>query len=588
MSRDILKQLADNSILALQCAAEEWPRSLLSTRAVPHGWLALRRRADGRRDVIGTGEVPELEPGSTLLLVRERDVMVPVAVEDSAAAKGNRVSARAVLRLQWRRDADDLASMQRTLMEEHTLSAERLAARIADAGAATALRQLIRQRPAAELIGVDHRDELADAMRASMKRFFFDAGLELERVAQLEFQSETYARQQALQREAAERVERIEARELVEKAALAATHRRLDDLGGLLEKLRTAAAGDQNMQWHELLPALTPAERGRLLENLWRITPDQRRAEAIVIVAGQECLWVDPSSPDSIRRRVRLDESLGGLRSATFAPSRRAVLVGAARGVWMLNAADGSVAGKFEVPGEAAAAVRTGFNAACIAGERLVATHSQLGCWAWPLDNIAAVTALLQPQEGVPKTVRCATATADGGVLFAADDQIHMHDANLERTRTLTAGRAITGAALLDDTLFVGVENGAVMSADLTEEQGVLHVVHRASGPIESIQARRWNDLVELVIPAGHQGVCGVYGGEGVVTRLLDGGVSVRRAWATDDVIAGLTDRRDALIVMNANEADRRGREVHIGRMTGHSIQDACIVVGASRAPTGL
>jgi hypothetical protein len=587
MGRDILRQLADKDVLALQCSAEEWPRSLLSARSVPAGWTGLRLRGDGRRDVIASGEEPDLERGCSLLLLRERDVQAPIELDNCTAAKGNRVAARCVLRLQWRRDADDLAAMHRTLMDEPVLTHERLVRRVADGGATAALRQFIRERPAAELVGVDQRDALADALNGKMKRFFFDAGLELERVAQLEFTSDTYARQQDLEREAAERVERIQARQMVEKAAFAATQRRLDDLSGLLGKLRAAAADDPSMQWHELLPALTPAERGRLLENLWRITPDRRRAEAIVIVAGQECLWLDPAEPETIRRRVRLDESLGGLRSVTFAPSRRTVLVGAARGIWMLDATDGSVSGKYAAP--AGGAVRTGFNAACIAGERLIATHSQLGCWAWPLDNAAAATPLLQPEAGAPRTVRCATAMPDGGVLFVADDQIHVHGANLEHVRTLSTGdRAITGAALLDTLLFVGVENGMVIRADLNEADPALEVVHRASGPIESIQARRWNDLVELVIPAGHQGVCGVYGGEGVVTRLLDGGASIRRAWATDDVIAGLTERRDVLIVMNANLPQRSGREVHIGRMTGHSIQDACIVVEGGSAVPGL
>jgi hypothetical protein len=37
---------------------------------------------------------------------------------------------------------------------------------------------------------------------------------------------------------------------------------------------------------------------------------------------------------------------------------------------------------------------------------------------------------------------------------------------------------------------------------------------------------------------------------------------------------------RDRLVVMNANLPERTGREVRIGQITGHSVQDACILLG--------
>ena len=581
MSRDILERLKNANLTALQCRGEDWPRSLLSNRNVPAGWIALRQRADGKRVVIPAGENPDPERDDVLLFVRDAELAIPVAVSECRAAGGNIVKASCTIQMRWRRDADELAAARKTFMDFNALTNDRFVQRVTEAGAAAALKQFIRQNQADELVEGDQREALAESLREHLKRFLFGAGLSIERVSGLEFSSDTLKEQQALRRETAERVERIKARQMVEEAALAATQRKLDDLAGVMDKLG-AAAKDENMQWHDLLPSLSPAERGRLLENLWRITPDRHTARAIVVVAGQECLWLDPAKPETAVRRITIDDDLGGLRSVGFSPQRNALLIGAASGVWMLDADDGSVTGKFEVP--SAEQTRTGFNAAVITGDTLVATHSQRGCWAWPLAQPSAGRALLRPEAGVPKTIRSVVTTSDGRVLFAADDTIRVFDSELNATDRLdTGGKTVTCIHVLGDSLYVGTKDGLVLHDRLDDSRELFEVVHRAHDAVESIHARRWNDLVELVIPADSQGVLGIYGDEGVTTRLLECSTPIRRAWACDDVVVGLSDHRDSLIVMNANMPQRTGREVHVARMTGRSIQDACIVVSSDQ-----
>jgi hypothetical protein len=63
-----------------------------------------------------------------------------------------------------------------------------------------------------------------------------------------------------------------------------------------------------------------------------------------------------------------------------------------------------------------------------------------------------------------------------------------------------------------------------------------------------------------------------------VISRVLDGNAAMRRVWAADDIVVGLNDRRDRLIVMNSNSPERVGREVSLARLLGSSIQDACLV----------
>lgn len=578
MTRDTLKQLEEPSVLALCIDGDAWPRGLLSGTPIPDRWIGLIVKPDGRRALVPPGEEPRVERGDRLVLVRNHPITVPLAVGDCPAAEGNLVSAAGELLVRWQSREHDLAALHQTLLTGGPLTLQRLADALADAGASAALRGFISARPAAELLRADLRDEFLAAVREVLKRFAFETGLELERVARLIFTSRTYEEQAALERETRRRVERIRADEMVQAAALNAVRRRLDDLSGILEKLKAAAAADPGLRWHQLLPALAPGERGKLLENLWRITPDRHVAAAIVAVVGNDCLWLDPLEPERIVRRMTLGDELGGLRSVTYCPPEKRLLIGAAAGVWALDAESGAGVGKFAVPGVTEPPT-TGFNAAVIAGGRLYATSSQLGCWSWRLAEPGDARPILVPEGGVPKRVRAAAVTDDGRVLFAADDCVQCYDPHAGQLSVLSAASDVIHCmSVLEDKLFVGTADGRLYRVDLNHPDD-WWLVQQFAAPIETVHARRWSDLVELIVPAGARGVSGIYDSEHVVTHLLESATPIRRAWACDDLIVGLTQLRDRLVVMNANLPGRTGREARIARLTGQTIQDACIVL---------
>jgi len=584
MKKDVLQQLSDATVVAVCAGGDTWPRALLSATLVPHGWIALVERPDGGRRFVPAGDDPKPQRDETLLLVRNRPITVPLEAPPTRAANGFDVSAAGELLVRWQARNDDLAALRRALPAADVLTLDGLARWVTDGGAAAALRDFIRQQPAARLVHDDLRDELLTHLRNALQRFAFTAGMTLERLPTLTFTSPALARHEAMQRETAARMAGIESRALVEQAALAATTRRLDDLAGLLGKLETVAAGDERMQWRDLLPALAPAERGKLLENLWRLTPDRLVATAIVVVAGQECVWLAPQDPAQILRRLTLPDDLGGLRSVTFCPQRDELFVGAATGVWMLSAADGAIRQHFAVPD--AGRPRTGFNAAAVTPDQLFATHSQLGVWCWPLAEPQQATARLQPAAGAPRTIRAAMTTSGARVAVAADNRVHLLATQPERDEILPAASGVIQCLATDGpTLYAGTADGELLSLRLDCPDNWTRI-HRLSAALESIQPRRWNDLLELVIPAGTVGVCGVYADEGVVARLMDTPMAVRRAWACDDLLVALSDYRDHLIVMPGDAADRLGRNVPIGRMLAHSVQDACIVSApAGRTP---
>jgi hypothetical protein len=584
MGRSIPERLNDATIAALICRADQWPRGLLTTQAIPDAWMGLILRRDGARRFIPAGETPRLEEGDRLLLVRNRAFTIPVEVRDAAAQCENTVSGSAELLVRWQPHEDDLGALHRGLLADGELSLDGLSRAVVEAGGArSAFLRFLRQKPAAELVHDDQRAGLADALRESLKKFLFETGLTLDRVNALSLHSASLARAESHRRDAAHRVQQIQSRALVEDATLAAARRRLEGLSGIFEKLRAAAADGQQTRWHELLPALSPAERGQLLANLWRVTPDLDVATGIVVVAGTQCLWLDPTRPEEIARRVTVDDSLGGLRSIAFDAQRGWLLLGAGRGVWALDAEDGAVLHKFAAA--TTSAVRNGFNAAVIAHDRVYATHSQLGLWRWSLAAAADGRAILEPADGMPGSIRAAVLACDGRVLFAADDCLQAVSPADDALSVITSvGAEISAVNTLDQQVFLGLTDGKLLKLDLRYPDD-LFVPYRGSGPLESIEVRRWNDLVELVVPAGASGIVGVYGEEGTVARLLGSSAPIRRAWASDDCIVGLTDRRDRLLVLNANLPETTPREAAISRLVGHSIQDVCIATRRAAAP---
>lgn len=565
----MLDKLTDAATIALRCPADAWPRGLISDPPIPDAWMGLVICADGRRWLAPAGEPPRGARGDTLVLVRNRPIAAPVAVRGASSADRHSVDADVELLVRCPMREDDLAAFHATLLHDDTLSLAALEHALRAAGAVEALRAFVASQPASRLVHEDQRGPLIEHLRTALRPFLFRAGLELERIGAAAFTSATLRDEESHGRDVQRRTREIESRRRVEDAALAATQRRVEGLGAVFEKLKQleqAGAG----RWRDLLPALTPSERGRLLENLWRLTPDRRVAEAIVVVAGVDVTWLDPDAPDRIVERVSLPGDLGGLRSISCCEQTGELLVGAARGVWRLG---GGPPQRLDVPLDTAPT--TGFNAAIRAGSRIIAAHSQLGCWVWP--DGGAPVALIDGAASGAATIRSPQVADDGSVLVAVDDAIRVFNNDLSPARTLEIARgAVTGLAIHGDQVFATTADGLVL-ADNWRSPNVWRVLHRGRASIESIDLRRWDDLVELVVPAGHDGVLGVYDDAGVAARLMHPPAPVRRVRACDDALAALTVDRDRLFVQRPDAA--APLESPLARLTGRTVQDVAVVV---------
>ena len=573
----ILQSLTDPNRVGLRARGDAWTSSWLSRRTIPAGWTLLVKTTSGERRCFQPGDDPRPGDDDTLIFVRQQGPDLSLAVDAARSSDGHTVTARGTFRVGLPTESSDLASFANALLHRGDLFVDELEDAIGDAGGRRALLDFIRQTDAATLVEHSHAADFTTPLKSALERFSFETGVTIDAVTSLILDSPTLRDERKRADKTSAEIAAIESRAMVEEASRSATLRRLDDQGDLLAKLKSASSAEGATEWHELLPALSPSERSQLLSSLWRITPDDHVADAIVAVVGYECVWIDPQNPTEIARRVSFDETLGPLRSVTYAADRDVLQIGAARGVWVLNAHAGELPTAYEIPCEQQP--RTGVNATTVQGDLLYATHSQLGCWCWSLNAPDAPGSVLVPRNGRPRTIRAVTLLDDHRVAFAADDAVHIAYSDRDELETLpTAEASISSLCVVNDRLYAGTDEGAVLAIELNAPS-VWRRLHQISGRVESIAPRVWNDMVELVIPAGNQGIYGLFGDESAVVRLAETPSAVRRVWATDDVLVGLSEARDQLYIMNAAWGGRATRTALVARWAGHSIQDATVVM---------
>lgn len=570
--QNVLAALADVTLVAVRISGSDWPRSALREAPIPDAWMGLVETRDGRRRYAPAGADPRPDRDGSLLLVRNRAVVVPLAQRGAVSASGDLFDARGEALVRWMPRIEPLAALASALDGEQKLSLAALALRVARDGGDQALLDHIRSAGATDLLEHDQRDALTMRLREGLRRLSFEMGLTVERVMSVSFSSESHARGVARKREVEEETSRIEARRHIEAASLIATRERLDGLGDIFNKLKDVAQASGG-RWGQLLPALAPAERVRLLQNLWRVAEQRRVTSAILAITSDSLLWIDPHDLQHPSKRVSPPADLGPLRSVIG--SGEQLLVGAASGVWALRAEDGGVISKLAVT--TPTKPRTGFNSVAVGGDgRIYATSSSLGLWAWAIASGEGECILAA--EGAPRAIRALTVGGDGRLLFAVDDCVHTYvpGAAAPLTAMGSSEDIIHGLGLAGRRVYAGIADGRLMRADL-DQPSSWTTVQRFASAVESVQTRHWDDLVEVVIAAGDQGVLGVFDEQAAVVPLLRAGSSIRRAWAGDDLIVGLSAARDRLWV----QLDDGGapQEAPIARLAGRSIQDVALVI---------
>ncbi len=566
---DLRNRLGDEALVAVRAGAGRWPRGLLGSEPLPDAWCALLERADGRCQFVPSGETPRAADADTLVLVRTRRITVPLR-HATTSRDGHEIEAAAQIMLQWAPREADLLALGRYLASQPELTLAALAAAAAAGGGRAALAAHVSQHDAGTLVDGDTRAAFAERLRSDLSRFLFETGAQLESVATLELSSPSLAAMRRRDSDAKLRVARIAAQDQVEAAARHSAAERLAGLSELFGKLKSAVGADA-ARWADGLTMLAPPERGRLLENLWRLAPHARRTESIVAVSGQTCLWLSPALRE--QRRTTLPDTFGGLRSLALDEQRGELLIGAARGAWVVRASDGEVVRGLRGP--ESGPLRTGFNSLLRVADSYFGTHSQIGLVQWT--GAAEARVLFPVLDGAPQAVRSVVPGPGGAVFFSADDAVQRYDPALDEVSVHTsAGETIAALRAHEFTLLASTAQGRLLRQDVRQPED-WWAPFRASHPIEAFAVRELGGVLEIVAPAGSAGLVSIFDEQNLTLRRLDSASPIVRAWASDDLILGLTHLRDKLLIAPAG-ADTPAAELAVARMLGGPVQDSVLV----------
>ena len=570
----------------------------LLTRSVdvPTGWAALATREAGDTASVRGGEALRHDGVVDVLFVRTTPLDLTFAFDGVASSDGYQCDAQVSLRVALVTERAELKAFRNAVMgSAGTASIETVQRHVA-AAVWHGLEPFAGARPASALVDAEDSEALAGEIEQKLKPVLFAAGLTQDTAARVAFVSENYQQVRQTQELTARKRDQLAARQQLQEAVRSARQEHTAHLDTMLGELQGLADKSPDLSLADLVRTYSERDRGALYQALWRASPEQCLRWAVV-AAGEELLFFDPANWESPVRRRSLASDAGPLRSVTVTTDeagRTVLLVGAARGVHVLepDAEAPRATYLFNLP--AGQRLRSGVNSAALGGGRVFATHSQMGLVVWPADQPTMFVELLADLTEGAKSVRHAQVldgrlwlTAENCVIHTPLDQIW----EAEATRLEGSTSRLTALAVHPPDVYAGNEDGQILHWSLDDEGGpTLKVVRSSSGrPIESIDVLWAGGVQRVLFADGSTALNAQVLGDSYLCRYDAKEQRVRRAAAAGDWLVAMNEHRDRLLCWRPNDPDAPAATVHVGRICGRSIQDLCVVTRQSetKPPTG-
>jgi hypothetical protein len=447
-----------------------------------------------------------------------------------------------------------------------------------------ALRKVVAEHETAALIEGEASASAARAVAEALQAPCFSGGLAIAAAPAVTVTSPAYQRLREAEQRAARALDEHAAQSELRDALARAQRTHLDHLEGMLERLHQLAESSPTVELSELMRSFEESQRGQLYQALISARARRRVTQWLAIVAGHEVLFVDAHEPGEIARRVHLDGPAGPLRALQYDDGSGLLTVGASRGVYLLHPEAGQPDCVLLAADDRA--VRGGFNAVAVLADNVVATHSELGVIHWLRTEDGAGRAILADVVQGADTVRAAQFNA-GRFWCTVDAQAVTVPADdlAAAPRVITAGSTTLSALCANDaTLYAGTSEGEIFIWPDVLENVQPQCIHRGSRrPAESVALVAAGGISRLFYTDTSLAVyCRVLG-DTFACRYEAGGQTIRRAECAADVVAATTDARDRVLLWKTDQPQHPASVVSILRLTGHSVQDVCLV--PSRGP---
>ncbi len=573
-------QRADNA--ALKVPASEVFGFLKRSLDLPAQWAALVLRTTGDHRVVRAGDVVDSADVEDVLFVRVTSI--EVTLEEEGIITRDRYQCRAELRLQISiiPERSELLSFQKVLLGSHRVVQAVGIARYLQPTLRAALAQFAAKHDATELVDARSTEAVSAAIAKALEAPCFAAGLVLDGHPSARFDSSTLRQVQDVQQETTRRRAAHQAARQLEAAREQAEAKHLDHLASLLARLTKMASASPDVELPELLRTFTEHQRGELYEALFACEPAAGQTQWVVVAAGDELMLFDPRNLGEPARRLCVSGRAGAVRSvqaARDADGRVVLLLGAATGVyrWPIDQAEPDLTCFVE----GASPASGGFNAVAIAGERLFASHSELGLCEWDIGEPASARSRFESMTRNAKAVR-GVQFLDGDLYCSIDDRVIRWpaDDSTDRPANIYTG-SVTGITALCPTregLFAGNGDGHILqwhqACDTKPER--LHTgVNRA---VESIRLLSTQGVRRLVYTDTSLHVHMRVLGDNFACRYEAGGQTLRRVEVAPDMLVATNDLRDRLFCWAVGKPATPTATVGVSRICGRSVQDVCLV----------
>lgn len=595
----------DATNVALHVAASELFGLLKRSLDLPAQWSALVRRPTGAFAVVPASGTVESADVEDVLFVRVTPIEVEVHEEDLITCDRFQCRARVRLRVCVIPERSELQSFLKAIVGSHRVAQARTLVRYLQPAVRAALAKLAAAHEATDLADGRMAEEVSAALTEALQAPLFASGLTLDSQPSASIESQTLRQVQLSEQEAARRRAEHDAARQVQQALERAQSEHLDHLASLLGRLNELATASPAVELPELLRTFSERQRGELYEALFSGEPDVARTRWIVVAAGPELLFFDPVDLESPCRRLTITGDAGAVRSiqtATDADGHQVLLLGAATGVYRLpiDRAEPDLTLRVEGAsrGVPTPSVRGGFNAVALVGDRLVASHSELGIHEWRVNEpgpskpcFASLTQQARAVRGVQffdgflycsidnRAIRWPADAGGTGDSWLAPVGNRCHTEPVSQPHSYTGSTAtLTGLCPTPDGLFAGNVDGDILhwpkDGDTKPER--IHTgTHRAA---ESIWLLLSHGVKRLIYSDTSLHVHARVLGDNYTCRYEAGGQTLRRVEVAPDILVATNDLRDRLICWKPGEPGNPRGTISVSRLCGHSVQDVCLV----------
>lgn len=584
---DLRQFAASADTVAAAVPADQLFGLLSRSLELPRGWGALTAAEHGDDTVVSAGGRVSADGVRDLLFFRVTPLTLTFQERDLTSSDEYLCDAKVVVTVAVVADRSDLLSLRNGLM------GSRRALRVGD------LEQYLRWPVRQTLVSFAEKqsaDDLADgakldSFRAALKdalgRLCFSSGLAIQGEAQVSFTSAGLTRTREEAQRAAIAGEVAQTREQLQAAFAAARDKHLSHLTGVLGKIEQIAGRASGVKVADLVRTFTEQDRAQIYETLWQLLPPRERTQWLVVAAGNELLYYDPTGDDRPARRVTLPEAIGMLRSITFARDERSgplLLVGAHRGVHVLMASADERVLTYPFD-ESVGDLRGGVNSAAVTADTLFCTHSEAGLVMWERKNPNAMNRLLTSMTDGAKVVRHARIF-DGHLWFSVDDKVvcmPLDDpGNAERAVVRSVGRSfVSGLQVTSAGVYAGTDDGRVLFWREGETQRPEQIATGRDEPVESVECRLLGGVDRVVFTDSSEGIKSRILGDTFQCLYEGAHTPVRRCEVAEDILAGISSNRDKVFCWLPHAAAAPSATLQVSRLTGRTVQDIALIPAA-------